>query len=205
MNARAVIRDERPADAFAISEVTIAAFRTLEISNKTEQYIIEALRAADALTVSLVAEVDGRVVGHVAFSPVAISDGSRGWYGLGPVSVLPDYQRQGVGTLLISEGLSRLQQLNAQGCCVVGYPDYYRRLGFENVPGLVHEGVPPEVFLALSFAEHRPDGSVKFHEGFKADGPPVAAHEPPPRASVSDPPDSRILDSLPASGSSGGR
>ena len=56
-----------------------------------------ALRAAEALTVSLVAELDGRVIGHIAFSPVAISDGTQDWYGLGPVSVLPEYQRQGIG------------------------------------------------------------------------------------------------------------
>ena len=62
----------------AIAEVTVAAFKTLEISNHTEQFIIAALRAAKALTLSLVAEVDGRVIGHIAFSPVTISDGTRG-------------------------------------------------------------------------------------------------------------------------------
>ena len=170
MNQQVVIRDETDADVSAITEVTIAAFKTLEVSNKTEQYIIEALRAAKALTVSLVAEVDGRVVGHIAFSPVTISDGSRSWYGLGPVSVLPDYQRKGVGKALMSEGLSRLKALDAQGCCLVGQPGYYERFGFRNVPGLVHEGVPPEVFFALAFAGHTPQGSVAFHESFKADG-----------------------------------
>jgi len=170
MNQHVVIRDETEADVSAITEVTIAAFETLEISNQTEQYIIEALRAAKALTVSLVAEVDGRVVGHIAFSPVTISDGSRNWYGLGPVSVLPDYQRKGIGGALISEGLSRLKMLDAQGCCLVGHPGYYKRFGFENMPGLVHEGVPQEVFFALSFAGHTPQGSVTFHESFKADG-----------------------------------
>ena len=170
MNQHVVIRDETDADVSAITEVTIAAFKTLEISNKTEQYIIEALRAAKALTVSLVAEVNGRVVGHIAFSPVTISDGSRNWYGLGPVSVLPDYQCKGVGKALILEGLSRLKGLNAQGCCLVGHPDYYRKFGFKNMPGLVHEGVPQEVFLALSFDGHTPQGIVTFNEGFKADG-----------------------------------
>ena len=170
MNRRVVIRDETEADVCAITEATIAAFETLEISNQTEQYIIEALRAAKALTVSLVAEADGRVVGHIAFSPVTISDGSRNWYGLGPVSVLPDYQRKGIGGALISEGLSRLKMLDAQGCCLVGHPGYYKRFGFENMPGLVHEGVPQEVFFALSFAGHTPQGSVTFHESFKADG-----------------------------------
>jgi putative acetyltransferase len=150
--------------------VTVAAFKTLEISNHTEQFIIEALRAAKALTVSLVAEVDGRVIGHIAFSPVTISDGTRNWYGLGPVSVLPEYQRKGIGKALIEEGLSRLKALNAQGCCVVGHPDYYRKFGFKNVPGLVLEGVPQEVFFALSFNGHIPQGTVTFHEAFKANG-----------------------------------
>ena len=170
MKPQIVIRSETDADVAAITEVTVAAFKTLEISNQTEQFIIAALRAAKALTVSLVAESDGRVVGHVAFSPVTISDGTRNWYGLGPVSVLPECQRQGIGKALIQAGLSRLKGLNAQGCCLVGHPDYYRKFGFENIPGLMHEGVPQEVFLALSFDGHTPQGIVTFHEGFKADG-----------------------------------
>jgi putative acetyltransferase len=153
-----------------ISEVTIAAFKTLEISNHTEQFIIKALRAANALTVSLVAEMDGRIIGHIAFSPVNISDGTRNWYGLGPVSVLPEHQRKGIGKSLIQEGLSQLKELNARGCCLVGHPDYYKKLGFKNLSGLVHEGVPQEAFLALSFDGHIPQGTVTFHEGFKADG-----------------------------------
>ncbi|MBW8306551.1 MAG: N-acetyltransferase [Thiobacillus sp.] len=166
-----VIRNETAADVSAITEVTVAAFKTLEISHHTEQFVIEALRAAKALTLSLVAEVAGRVVGHIAFSPVTLSDGTPHWYGLGPVSVLPAYQRKGIGSALIQEGLSRLKALNAEGCCLVGHPDYYCRFGFEPVPGLVHEGVPQEVFLALSFDGQTPQGTVTFHEGFKAVGP----------------------------------
>jgi putative acetyltransferase len=164
------IRDEVDADVGAITEVTVAAFKTLAISNHTEQFVIEALRAANALTLSLVAEANGRVVGHIAFSPVTISDGSASWYGLGPVSVLPDYQRQGIGSALILEGLSRLKGIGACGCCLVGHPDYYRRFGFENIRGFVHPGVPEEVFLALVFAGRIPQGIVEFHDGFKADG-----------------------------------
>ena len=170
MNPKIVIRSETAADVSAISEVTATAFQTLEISNHTEQFIIAALRAAGALTVSLVAEVEGRVIGHIAFSPVAISDGTRNWYGLGPVSVLPVYQRQGVGKALIREGLARLKAMNAHGCCLVGHPDYYRKFGFINMPGLVLEGVPPEVFFALSFDGQTPQGTVAFHEAFRADG-----------------------------------
>ena len=174
MNPEIVIRSETAADVSAITEVTVAAFKTLEISNHTEQFIIAALRVAKALTVSLVAELDGRVIGHIAFSPVTISNGTRNWYGLGPVSVLPAFQRQGIGKALILEGLSRLKELNAQGCCLVGHPDYYRTLGFRNLSGLVHEGVPQEVFFALSFDGHTPQGTVAFHEGFKADRQPGA-------------------------------
>lgn len=170
MDQDVIIRDETDADLSAIAEVTIAAFKTLEISNKTEQYVIEALRAADALTVSLVAEVGGRVVGHIAFSPVTISDGSRDWYGLGPVSVLPEYQRRGIGKALISQGLARLKALHARGCCLVGHPGYYEKFGFRNTPGLVCSGVPREAFFALSLAGDTPEGSVMFHDGFSADG-----------------------------------
>lgn len=164
------IRSETESDAYAIGNVTAAAFRTLEVSSHTEQFIIEALRAAKALSLSLVAETNGEVVGHIAFSPVTMSDGTPGWYGLGPVSVLPAYQRQGIGKALIREGLSRLRAMNAQGCCLVGHPDYYRQFGFRNPPGLVVDGVPPEVFFALPFGRHCPQGAAVFHEGFKADG-----------------------------------
>jgi putative acetyltransferase len=169
MDQKIVIRNETKTDFDAITEVTTKAFKTLEISNHTEQFIIEALRDAKALTVSLVAEKDGCVIGHIAFSPVTISDGTKNWYGLGPVSVSPEYQRQGVGKALLREGLSRLNEMGAQGCCVVGHPEYYRKFGFHNMPELVIEGVPPEVFFALSFDGHTPRGNVMFHEGFKKD------------------------------------
>jgi putative acetyltransferase len=170
MKPEIVLRSETSADIGAITEVTIAAFKTLQISNHTEHFIIEALRAAEALSVSLVAELGGRVVGHIAFSPVTISDGTRNWYGLGPVSVLPEYQRRGIGKALIREGLSRLSDRHARGCCLVGHPEYYGRFGFKNIVGLAYPGVPQEVFFALSFDGHVPQGEVTFHEGFKADG-----------------------------------
>lgn len=170
MNSNIVIRSETSADVDAIAEVTAAAFNSLEISSHTEQFVITALRAAKALTVSLVAERDGRVIGHIAFSPVIMSDGTPDWYGLGPVSVLPEYQRQGIGKALIEEGLSRLKARNAKGCCLVGHPDYYRKFGFRNTPELGLEGIPPEVFFVLPFDGSVPKGSVMFHEAFKADG-----------------------------------
>jgi putative acetyltransferase len=170
MNPKITLRSETDNDIGAITEVTIAAFQTLEISNHTEQFIIEALRASHALAVSLVAETDGRVIGHIAFSPVVISEGTQDWYGLGPVSVLPKYHRQGIGKALIREGLAQLRDMHARGCCLVGHPEYYKKFGFENVGGLGIEGVPPEAFFALSFDGNVPQGTVTFHEGFKADG-----------------------------------
>lgn len=168
MYPRIIIRPETAADVDAIRDVTVSAFETMAISGHTEQFIIEALRAAKSLTLSLVAEVDGRVVGHIAFSPVTMSDGTADWYGLGPVSVLPAYQHQGIGKALIGEGLSRLRGLGALGVCLVGHPEYYVKFGFGNEPGLVLEGVPPEVFFALSFDGRVPRGTVTFHEAFRA-------------------------------------
>jgi putative acetyltransferase len=165
-----IIRNETKFDIEAISEITIAAFRTLAISNHTEQFIINALRNANALTISLVAEVDGRVVGHIAFSPVTISDSSPNWYGLGPVSVLPEYQKQGIGKSLVNQGLSLLKALGGKGCALVGDPAYYQRFGFRNIPSLIHDGIPQEVFLALPFDNKIPQGTVMFHEGFLAKG-----------------------------------
>ena len=163
-----IIRNETILDIAAINEVTIAAFKNLAISNQTEQFIINALREANALTISLVAEIDGQIVGHIAFSPVTISDGAIGWYGLGPVSVLPEYQKKGIGKALIGEGLFLLKKSGGQGCALVGHPDYYKRLGFRNFPEMVYEGVPPEVFFAMPFNEKVPKGIVLFHEAFFA-------------------------------------
>ena len=165
-----IIRQETVADVEAITEVTIAAFKNHPISKHTEQFIINALRDANALTISLVAEIDGRVVGLIDFSPVLITDGANEWYGLGPVTVLPDYQKQGIGKSLINEGLSLLKDMGGKGCALVGDPNYYKRFGFKNYPELVHDGVPHEIFLALSFNEKVPQGTVTFHEGFLASG-----------------------------------
>jgi putative acetyltransferase len=170
MEFKMIIRNETISDIEAISKITIAAFQNLAISNHTEQFIINALRDANALTISLVAETDGKVVGHIEFSPITISDGSLNWYGLGPISVLPKYQKQGIGKSLINKGLSLLKELGSQGCALVGDPNYYQRFGFRNYPQLVHEGVPQDVFLVLPFTEKVPQSIVVFHEGFLANG-----------------------------------
>jgi putative acetyltransferase len=162
------IRDETPSDIDAIDSVTIAAFADHPFSQQTEQFIVKALRAAGALSVSLVAEVDGQVKGHIAFSPATIAGQSCAWYGMGPLSVLPEYQRQGIGSALVRAGLERLRALGAQGCALVGPPEYYQRFGFKNDPLLIHEGVPPEVFLVLPLGDGQAQGKVEFHEGFWA-------------------------------------
>ena len=105
----------------------------------------------------------------VLSSPITISDGTTGWYGLGPVSVLQDHQKQGIGKALINKGLSLLKDIGGQGCALVGPPDYYNKFGFKNYSEMIHEGIPQEVFLVLPFNEKTPKGIVNFHEGFKAE------------------------------------
>ncbi len=165
-----IIRNEIKSDIKAISEITKEAFNNLAISNHTEQFIIDALRDANVLAVSLVAVSEKKLVGHIAFSPVTISDGCPGWYGLGPISVLPELQKQGIGKSLMLEGLSKLKSLGAKGCILVGDPGYYERFGFRSPKDLVIEGVPQEYVLALPFVESKASGTVVFHDGFAATG-----------------------------------
>lgn len=165
-----VIRQESPSDAAAIHAVTVAAFLKAPHTAHTEQFIVEALREADALTISLVAEQDGEVVGHVALSPVSVSDGSTGWYGLGPISVKPELQRKGIGSLLMQAAIRLLRERGAAGCVLVGDPSYYSRFGFKPEPSLVLPDVPPEYFQALLFGPLLPQGLVAFHGAFSARG-----------------------------------
>lgn len=165
-----IIRNETESDIKAIFEVTIAAFNTLAISSHTEQFIIDALRDANALSVSLVAANGNRVVGHIAFSPVIVSDGSPGWYGLGPISVLPELHKQGIGKSLMREGLARLRSMGAKGCILVGDPGYYERFGFRSPKDLVIEGVPQQFVLALPLDDSSASGNVVFHKAFAATG-----------------------------------
>lgn len=161
-----IIRTEKESDINAIFEITRQAFENHPISQGTEQFIINALRKDNALTISLVAEIEEKVVGHIAFSPLAISDGSCNWYALGPVSVQPKLQRQGIGKALIREGLSQLKSLGAQGCVLVGPPEYYNRFGFISFPNLSMEGVPQQYVLALPFAERIASGVITHHRAF---------------------------------------
>lgn len=162
------IREENPSDIATIDALIASAFRDAPHTSHTEQFIVRALRNARQLTVSLVAEDRGTLVGHVAVSPVAISDGTPGWYGLGPISVAPARQGQGIGSKLMSQALAALRNLDASGCVVLGEPAYYGRFGFRAEPGLVLPGVPAEYFQALPFRRDLPSGAVSYHDAFNA-------------------------------------
>jgi putative acetyltransferase len=162
------IRNETGADVPAIEAVTAAAFLNAPHTDHTEQFIANMLRNAGKLTISLVAEAEGAVIGHVAVSPVSISDGASGWFGLGPIAVIPEHQRRGVGSRLVSEALRILRERGAAGCVVVGEPGYYSRFGFQADPNLVFPDVPPEYFQSISFGSSRPRGVVSYHEAFNA-------------------------------------
>ena len=99
------IRPETPSDYEAIEQITIAAFSGKSYSDQTEHLVIRRLREAGALSLSLVAEIGEKIIGHIAFSVVKINRKDKQWYGLGPVSVLPGFQKQGIGSALIKEGL----------------------------------------------------------------------------------------------------
>ncbi len=162
-----IVRNEKPSDIDAITQVIKTAFQSHSFNHQTEHYIIRDLRAANALTLSLVTEIDGRIVGHIAFSPVTISDGTPNWFGLGPVSVLPDYQGCRIGMALVNRGLALMEDMGCKGCALVGLPTYYRRFGFRNHPELIHRGVPQEVFVAKPLAGQVPGGILEFHPAFK--------------------------------------
>ncbi|WP_017304424.1 GNAT family N-acetyltransferase [Spirulina subsalsa] len=163
-----VIRQELPSDVAAIHALTVAAFLNAPHTAHTEQFIVDALRKAGSLTLSLVAEQEGEVVGHVAVSPITISDGSAGWYGLGPISVKPELQRKGIGSLLMQAALRLLQEQGAAGCALVGDPAYYSRFGFKPNSDLLLPDVPPEYFQVLPFGPSSARGVVTFHEAFSA-------------------------------------
>lgn len=160
------IRPEVEADDASIRKVHIEAFAVHPYSKQTEHLIVEALRAANALSVSLVAEVDGKVVGHIAFSPAWIEKQDCGWFILGPVGVLPEFQRKGIGQALVKAGLQALQAQGAVGCVLVGEPAFYCRFGFRQIPELIHEGIPQEYFLSLPMTDKTPHGTVIYHSAF---------------------------------------
>lgn len=162
-----LVRSEQASDIEAITQVTYAAFLGKFSDHPTEHLIVNGLREAGMLTLSLVAEMDGNIVGHAAFSPVTINETFVEWYGLGPISVLPELQKQGVGSKLIYEGLARLRDLGAKGCVLEGSPAYYQRFGFKPRAGLTYHASPAlEFFMALPFYDEVPTGQVEYHQAF---------------------------------------
>ena len=161
-----LIRFETPADEADIREVTVQAFADQTNAEGTEQDIIDALRMRNALSVSLVADRGGRILGHVAFSPASPEDGTTGWYTLGPVSVAPGVQRQGIGHALITTGLARLRETGAAGCIVVGDTNYYSRFGFVKAPRLAPPGGVEDHFMILCLGSPAPDCVINFHDAF---------------------------------------
>jgi putative acetyltransferase len=162
------VRNEEKSDIPAIEKVTIEAFLNAPHTGHTEQYIVRELRSSDALSISLVAEHQGEIVGHVAISPVNISDGATDWFGLGPISVSPSIQRSGVGSKLMQSALEALKNSGASGCVLLGDPAYAHRFGFQPESGLVYPDVPSEYFQAIQFSGLLPNGIVTYHEAFNA-------------------------------------
>lgn len=161
------MRPERPGDAPAIHSLTDLAFRDMPHAEGDEADLVDALRAAGALTISLVAIAeDGTIIGHVAFSPIQMTGQTGSWFALGPVSVDPERQMRGIGTALIWEGLARLRELGASGCILTGEPDYYRRFGFAASEHLTCYRQASPYLQGLAFYGRPVTGDVRFHAAF---------------------------------------
>jgi putative acetyltransferase len=163
-----LIRPERSEDHAVIYDITQRAFAPMAYADGNEQELIDKLREAGALALSLVAEKDGVLVGQVTFSPACAADGSPGWYALGPVSVEPELKHQGIGGQLIRAGIDWLLQQDAAGCVLVGNPVYYSRFGFRLFPELAPEGQPAQYFQILPLRVAEPTAVVGFHPIFSA-------------------------------------
>jgi putative acetyltransferase len=162
------IRPETEADRAAVRTVNDTAFET-----SAEADLVEALHRKGVSLVSLVAEVDGRVVGHILFSPVFVTEhADLNFMGLAPMAVVPDYQRKGIGSALVRQGLARCKDLGCRAVVVIGHAEYYPRFGF--VPAHKYAlrceyDVPADVFMV---AELEPgalkgrSGSVRYDDLF---------------------------------------
>lgn len=163
-----IIRPERRGEEDLIHELTQTAFAPMAYSSGTEGAIIRALRASGHLTLSLVAEENAAIVGHVAFSPVTIDGHYDDWFALGPISVRADRQKQGIGRTLIREGIHQLKALGAKGCALVGDPAVYAGSGFVSDGRLTYETVPDEYVQHLTFSGSSPHGKLGFSKAFAA-------------------------------------
>ncbi|ODS01057.1 GCN5 family acetyltransferase [Methyloceanibacter methanicus] len=161
-----IIRPETAADEDAIHRITETAFAEASHASHTEADIIRQLRKDGDLTLSLVAEEDGEIVGHIAFSPVAIGGRHDDWYGLGPVAVRPDRQRRGIGSALVTQGLAALRARAARGCALLGDPAFYGRFGFESDGTITYRGLPVRYVQRLVFASEAPYGELTYAPAF---------------------------------------
>ncbi|MEM7730046.1 MAG: N-acetyltransferase [Pseudomonadota bacterium] len=159
-----IIRPERPEDAPAIFTLTQATFADMPFSQGKEGPIVNGLRDDGDLLLSLVAEEDGCIVGHIAFSPVTVDGERDGLYGLGPVCADPERRRQGIGSALIREGLARLN--DAKAVFLVGDPAYYSRFGFVGDCGLTHGDVPPRAVQGLFLDGRERTGEIVYAPAF---------------------------------------
>ncbi len=164
------LRPEKNGDENAIYHLTQLAFSTMPFSNGAEGGIINQLRADGDLYLSLVIASGLNIIGHVAFSPVEIKETSQGWFGLGPVAIHPDHQRQGHGTRLITAGLETLIDRGALGCVLIGDPLYYSRFGFINYGQVSFPPLPTEYVHWRSFSDLMPKGPITFAPAFSLDG-----------------------------------
>jgi putative acetyltransferase len=163
------IRREEPPDIQQIRALNIAAFGT-----SGEATIVDALRADAANVISLVADDDGEVIGHIMFSPVrVIGAPDLRAVALAPMAVVPQRQRIGVGSALVRAGLEECRRSSADAVFVVGHPQYYPRFGFTPASafGFTCEfNVRDEVFMAVELipgALTNRSGTVHFHEAFR--------------------------------------
>ena len=161
-----MIRHERPGDEAAIFAVTEAAFAGHPHSEGTEPYIVDALRADGDLVASLVVDDGGQIVGHVAYSPAMLSDGSEGWWVLGPISVLPARQGEGLGRMLVELGSNLARERGAKGVILIGDPALYWRFGFVQGTPITLDGPLAQYLQVLAFSDHIPTASVGFAPAF---------------------------------------
>lgn len=160
------IRNENIEEHDAIYKLTEVAFAPKSFSDGSEPKIISDLRACGDLTLSLVASEGGVLLGHVAFSPVSVGTVSSGWFGLGPISVLPEMQGKGIGSALIKEGLRILQNNGANGCALIGDPNYYSRFGFIADGNVHYQDLPDSHVQWFSFSDEKPEGYLTFSPAF---------------------------------------
>ncbi|SNY90154.1 putative acetyltransferase [Cohaesibacter sp. ES.047] len=161
------IREETSADAADIHTLTQRAFAPMPYSSGSEGEIIDQLRRDGDLVLSLVMDDDGMIVGHVAFSKIQIDGTWDKWYCLGPISVAPDKQNQGIGKALVGEGMRRLRALGANGCILIGNPAYYVRLGFECDGQLRYGALDPSLIQHMTFQGPAPKGTLSHADAFE--------------------------------------